>query len=189
MGKHIVNTATSYRFIAGLGILGLVAAVAIAQTTTGQFLRSTFHGVNAQPSLFTSSTQPVTFTSSVSQTATTAFFSPSSSALPLISGFINPFTGTTVQSALGQSIALSVNGTSVSSSTSGGTGTSVASGGTLSGSIVSGTAGSGLSSSGAGSSGGGFTVLPSISSFSSGGNSLSGGTTSAKGSFCGGYGN
>src|SRR5262249_1955889 len=186
--------------IAGLGILGLVAALAMAQTSTSQFLRSTFRGVNSQPSSFISSGQAVTFTGAASQTAATGFFSPSTSALPIINGFSNPFTGVTEQSTLAQTISITANGTNVGGSS---TGASGAIGVPLSGTIVSGTTGSALGISSAGSNGGGFTVLPSISSVSSGGNSLLGGANSlgvgtvindiigansAKGSFCGGHG-
>jgi hypothetical protein len=115
MGKSIANTATSYRFIAGLGILGLVAALAIAQTKTGQLPNPTFPGINLQRfTPFISSGQAGSLTSFGSQTAAAVIPSPTVSALPVTSGFNNPFTGKTLPTDLAETISISINGQSVS---------------------------------------------------------------------------
>jgi hypothetical protein len=191
MGKYIVNTATSYRFIAGLGILGLMAALAVAQKT-GQSLRSTpslgqplspislplqtlptsipsqtTSGLSTNFSNpFTGVALPTGLVESISNSSTAATNIPLQTTSALSTNFINPFTGVAVPTALVESVSNAQSG----SSTSGGAGALGGSAATLSGSAFGGT-------------GAGISVLPSITSLPSGG-----GASGAKGSFCGGYG-
>jgi hypothetical protein len=167
MGKYIANTATSYRFIACLGIFGLIAALGIGQTP-----HQTLRGTNifvVQNQIGTTTVNGVTTPVFGANT----FFSsglPMMPAQPVITGFLNPFTGVSQPAVLFQTSS-TANGSSTGGSTTGGTG-----GGTG----VSGGAGGGGGSgvSGGGGGGGGFTVLPSISALPGGGNSLSGGANS-----------
>ncbi len=184
MGKHFTNAAMTYRFIAGLGIVGLVAAHAIAQNAAGQFVHSAFRGANSLPlTHFISSTQMTPLTNIASETGARGFLSPAVSAQPITSGFTNPFSGETLQGALDQNISIFANGqNAVGSSATGGTGVSGANAGTLSAGIVTG-AGSAF-----GGSGTGTIALPSFSSLPSGSSGATTGASGVKGSFCGGYG-
>jgi len=183
MGKYIANTATSYRFIACLGIFGLIAAMAIGQTTgntvIGPFAHPTLRGVNifsTQVVGVNSAGQivPVLPTTFNSATSTLAIPFPVMPAQPVINGFTNPFTGVTSPAVLiqGSTSTTTSGGSSVGGSTSGG---GVGTGGGAGNGGIAGTGGGGGTSGGAG---GGFTVLPSISAVPNGGNSLSGGANS-----------
>src|SRR5262249_18262307 len=96
MGKYIANTATSYRFIACLGAFGLIAALAIGQTTiVGPSAHVTLRG----PNVFT--TQSINPNPALNQTlfnSTTSQLGssfPTMPAQPIQNGFTNPFTGVT----------------------------------------------------------------------------------------------
>jgi hypothetical protein len=168
MGKHIANTATSYRFIGALGVFGLIAALAIGQVVTVP--HTTLRGINV---LVTGSLTPSPAGQPPPLNTFAAFGLPVMPAQPVINGFTNPFTGVTQPAVLFQGTIIS-NGTGTGGSTTGGGG-SISGGG----SSVSGGGGGGSSVSGGTSGGnGGFTVLPSISALPGGGNSLSGGANS-----------